>query len=947
MSHRDFSGNNLRGCSFRNQDLTGADFSGAYIEGTDFSDAILCGAKFAGARTGVRKRWRNVTYCLSSLLGTCLGFASTRFAAQIVGLRDFTIVSSDITDLCKSAQLVSAQSTSAVSGVFAVFTVVLFLIKAKSQGVFSALLLASSMATLCVVAGVFSVVLGEPTIGRLSVETITNIILAVFASIGSSLLFISSTLVAGKRAVLPALPFSAIGAILISSLAKGTIRASLCGDGGLSGSLLAIGIGVLVTYLCLDLSQSCLQENMGNIKGVNKVGNSVDKHSYIRKSSITLAAQLGTCFSGANLTNADFSGAKLKNANFRGAEIGYTQWFRASDIDYANFDNTILDIKVVRDLFCNRDGKGKKYNEIDLHKANLIGIDFTYAQLKGANLEKANLSGANLEYANLKLARLAGANFSSARMTGATIEGWSINSSTIFTGVDCKRVYLREDPDPGSPHGREPSPADGAFEPGDFTKMFQLAQNTFNLILRNGVDRDSLDAALKAIAVSHSGVRLRGIEDRHDGFILITLDVQEDTNKADLQRDFHQIYQETLQRIIDDHENNFNKLKRELESANSVVKELTGIVKSRNSRGNVNLLFSGDNLDDLTEGFTVWADINNEGHRNPIKLPGSLPPAPDLSRVYKKWQDLFGNIYAGGSRIQFNQEPMIANISRRELKGYGEQIQQLLNQWLRSDSFREIEDKLRECFHPNDEVRVSIVTENVMLRSLPWELWKYLNISYRRASFALGSSSEPYQQEVETNRSEMRILVVLGNSQGINVEKDKEIFEDILKGKADLVFLTEPKRSDLNEALWDNHGFDILAFSGHGPSFLNGGEGGVSINQNDELNPQEISHALSVAVERGLQLAIFNSCNGLGLAQTLNSLNIPYFVLMKEAIPDMVAQEFLKIFIRELAKNQSIYSAMRIAKQFLQGQVEYRYLYASWLPTLFHNSKSSQFQWRS
>ncbi len=46
----------LRGKSFKGQDLTGADFSYADIRGGSFKGAILKGANFANAKGGVTKK---------------------------------------------------------------------------------------------------------------------------------------------------------------------------------------------------------------------------------------------------------------------------------------------------------------------------------------------------------------------------------------------------------------------------------------------------------------------------------------------------------------------------------------------------------------------------------------------------------------------------------------------------------------------------------------------------------------------------------------------------------------------------------------------------------------------------------------------------------------------------------------------------------------------------
>jgi hypothetical protein len=54
---------------------------------------------------------------------------------------------------------------------------------------------------------------------------------------------------------------------------------------------------------------------------------------------------------------------------------------------------------------------------------------------------------------------------------------------------------------------------------------------------------------------------------------------------------------------------------------------------------------------------------------------------------------------------------------------------------------------------------------------------------------------------------------------------------------------------------------------------------------------------LKRAITQGLKLAIFNSCDGLGLADYLTDLQIPQTIFMREPVPDRVAHEFLKNFL--------------------------------------------------
>ncbi|MFB2897573.1 CHASE2 domain-containing protein, partial [Aerosakkonemataceae cyanobacterium BLCC-F50] len=98
------------------------------------------------------------------------------------------------------------------------------------------------------------------------------------------------------------------------------------------------------------------------------------------------------------------------------------------------------------------------------------------------------------------------------------------------------------------------------------------------------------------------------------------------------------------------------------------------------------------------------------------------------------------------------------------------------------------------------------------------------------------------------------------------------------------------------------------------------------------------------AIKRGLSLAIFNSCEGLGLACQLISLHIPQMIVMREPVPDLVAQEFLKHFLEGFSQGESFYLAVREAGERLQG-LESDFPCASWLPVICQNPAESPLVW--
>jgi hypothetical protein len=83
---RDFQGESLRGCNFKDQDLSGADFSGCDICGANFSGANLTEVKFERAKAGLRKRWMIFLLLVALVLIVISSFFSAlvgSFAAYI------------------------------------------------------------------------------------------------------------------------------------------------------------------------------------------------------------------------------------------------------------------------------------------------------------------------------------------------------------------------------------------------------------------------------------------------------------------------------------------------------------------------------------------------------------------------------------------------------------------------------------------------------------------------------------------------------------------------------------------------------------------------------------------------------------------------------------------------------------------------------------------------
>ncbi len=324
------------------------------------------------------------------------------------------------------------------------------------------------------------------------------------------------------------------------------------------------------------------------------------------------------------------------------------------------------------------------------------------------------------------------------------------------------------------------------------------------------------------------------------------------------------------------------------------------------------------------------------GHQRPLQVTGQLPAAPDLAQQYAQWQGLYQSALQ-----QLNWSPRIeiadegnTHFSEAEFERQCQSLQTELNRWLRSNTFQTIEHQLRTALNPNEEIQVLIETRDPILQQLPWHLWQFFE-DYPKAEMAL-SAPEYRAPQVRPNRShKLRILAILGNTTGIRVNQDRAFLESL--HQAQVEFLVEPTPDKLNDRLWEK-GWDILFFAGHSSE-----KTGLQLNREHHLSLEQLRQGLKKSIRAGLKLAIFNSCDGLGLARSLFDLHIPQVIVMREPVPDAVAQEFLRYFLKAFFQGQSLFTAVREARERLD-RPESPYPCAGWLPLLCQNPAAMPFR---
>ncbi len=349
---------------------------------------------------------------------------------------------------------------------------------------------------------------------------------------------------------------------------------------------------------------------------------------------------------------------------------------------------------------------------------------------------------------------------------------------------------------------------------------------------------------------------------------------------------------------------------------------------------------------DLREtGFKVTLALGEEGQRPDVEVMGTLPPNPELAGCLQNhWQEKYAQLsLAYPHRIKpvkidrlYPQERWI-RIQKCQESALS--LRHSFHMWLESETFIPIQICLREELRLEDNIRIIVQTGDRNVKKLPWHSWDFVR-RYPKAEVALSSlgSYSPLPPATPKSRH-VQILAILGQSEGVDIDRDRQLLESL--PNAEVTFLVEPTRREVNDKLLGRD-WNIFFFAGY--SATEGNTGRLYINSEDTLEVRDLWYSLRKAIDRGLSLAILNSCDGLGMGQELEELGVPVSIVMSDIIPDRVAQEFLKYFLSAFSSNRPLYQSVREAREQLQA-LENEIPCASWLPIIYQNPAASTPNW--
>jgi hypothetical protein len=354
---------------------------------------------------------------------------------------------------------------------------------------------------------------------------------------------------------------------------------------------------------------------------------------------------------------------------------------------------------------------------------------------------------------------------------------------------------------------------------------------------------------------------------------------------------------------------------------------------------------------ELSDGLLIALTAQEDGSSGYGKTLGTLSCPAKLLENYRQWREIYVKQDIALRGRFAGVEPCLTE-RVEDIQKVSQTLVQSLNEWLDTSDrgFLPVRDKLIALAHSasqEEDVRLVIQSEVEELYRLPWHLWRpFENACGLEIAVSPINSDFAKTQFNAPQRKKIRILAVLGSKQGIKL-RDKTILKKIPQDQAEVVYLVQPTARSLYRALRDKRGWDLFFFAGHSATY--GEKGVIHINKSEKLTISDLRNALRFCVEKGLRLAIFNSCDGLGLAWDLAELNIPHCICMKEPIPDGVAYQFFEHFLESFVgigkKSSSLYGAIRQARDSLQDY-ELEYPCASWLPVVCQNPVEPPLSWQ-
>ncbi|MGB3514960.1 MAG: CHASE2 domain-containing protein [Elainellaceae cyanobacterium] len=351
------------------------------------------------------------------------------------------------------------------------------------------------------------------------------------------------------------------------------------------------------------------------------------------------------------------------------------------------------------------------------------------------------------------------------------------------------------------------------------------------------------------------------------------------------------------------------------------------------------------------------------------RLAATVPYPSVLDTHYQTWQQAYLSFY---SQTQPLPSPSQNSPFRGRSAGSGSfapptidwqaqlieaetRLLYTFHRWLRSPELYDIQSTLagasRQSASDDAAIDIFLTATPTSLLRLPWEAWEVGGMGGHLRIARCPAIVRSPSANCSKPRSRPRILTILGYDPGHTFEADWHQVQKSLRHLAEIPppigyhpDLTIPQlKQQIADAIADPQGWDMLIFAGHSnDTDLTGGELGIAPGVSIQI--KEIQSQLAIARQNGLQCAVFNSCNGVSIADTLINLGVSQVVVMREPIHAQVAQAFLIQFLNELSHQQDLHQALIHTCDYFKTDVNLTYPSAYLIPSIFRYPNASVFQ---
>ncbi len=262
-------------------------------------------------------------------------------------------------------------------------------------------------------------------------------------------------------------------------------------------------------------------------------------------------------------------------------------------------------------------------------------------------------------------------------------------------------------------------------------------------------------------------------------------------------------------------------------------------------------------------------------------------------------------------------DPAAAVVSADAVRDFSAGLCRALPGWLKQSGCSRLREVLRE--QPELPVRLRIDGEgSAALERLPWEqllpersLWRLQPLR----SGGNGAQTLPHARRP-------RLLLVVGDESGLSLDAEVERLESLQSSRRVVLRVLRGggcSLSALRGALLDPAGWDALVFLGHSEADPNGG-GRLHLGDGSWVGSGAVANELAKAAEKGLRLALFNSCSGLDLARSSVEMGVEWALCFREAVPCAAASLAFCALLSALEAGDELQAAVRTARAALAGE---------------------------